>query len=106
MRGAGAGASCDDASEDVSVAFSDHVARLDALDVAALLRRFAIHKKVRSPPPPLEPSVILTGLAPVMQNIAAMSEWSSVEPLRVVKWCVQCSLIFVSVLAALAHRRA
>ena len=47
MRGAGAGASCDDASEDVSVAFSDHVARLDALDVAALLRRFALHKKVR-----------------------------------------------------------
>lgn len=47
MRGAGAGASCDDASEDVSVAFADHVARLDALDVAALLRRFALHKKVR-----------------------------------------------------------
>jgi hypothetical protein len=49
VRGAGAGASCDDASEDVSVAFADHVARLDALDVAALLRRFALHKKVRSP---------------------------------------------------------
>ena len=49
VRCAGAGASCDDASEDVSVAFSDHVARVDALDVAALLRRFALHKKVRPP---------------------------------------------------------
>jgi hypothetical protein len=46
-RAAGAGASCDDCSEDVCVAFSDHVARLDVLDLAAVVRRYALHKKAR-----------------------------------------------------------
>jgi hypothetical protein len=46
-RAAGAGASCDDVSEDLCVAFADHVARVDVLDLASLVRRHALHRKVR-----------------------------------------------------------